>query len=271
MNSQLVIMKFSAGLYFLTFLILTTTANADFSDTLNLRSALGKGAWLHVRTVAWKFDTTDFVKGRSRLDVEVVVGNSGKAPFEIGPGSFAVRLGKNDRALFFTSMQPGAPQVLKASIAPKDSIVTRMSFVLPDTGSTVELKLTPIGSKSATWLTFLPTVTSPCKRLARSAELFLLATTTFRKFMDEKRRPYYEESRGLYLTYLKTKVSGPCTDARASDLEDLSKSALKLVNLDGQEIDNILRGDRDMVSSMSFFLTMAKRPAQRTLDQDSRK
>lgn len=246
-------------------------AKADFSDTLNLRSTPGKGAWIAMRTVTWRFDTADFVKGRSRLDIEVIVGNSGKAPIEIGPGSFMIRLGKNDRSLFFTSMQPGAPQVQKASIAPKDSLVTRMSFVLPDTGSTVELKLTPTSSKTSTWLTFLPMVTTPCKRLARSAELFLLATTTFRKFMDEKKRPYYDEARGLYLTYLKTKVLGPCTDARASDLEDLSKSALKLVNLDGQEIDNVLRGDRDMVSSMAFFLTMAKRPAQRILDQDSRK
>lgn len=246
-------------------------ARADFSDTLNLASAPGKGAWLKVRTVTWVFDTTDFSKGRSRLDIEVVVGNSGKAPVEIGPGSFAVRLGKNDRALFFTSMQPGTPQVQKASIAPKDSVVTRMSFVLPDTGSSVELKYTPTGSKSSTWLTFLPTVTSSCKRLARSAEMFLLATTTFRKFMDERKRPYYDEARGLYLMYLKSKVFGPCTDARASDLEDLSKSALKLVNLDGQEIDNVLRGDRDMLSSMAFFLTMAKKPAQRILTQDSRK
>ncbi len=263
--------NFSAVAYFLVLLVLTTAAHADFSDTLNLRSALGKGAWLHLRIVTWKFDTSDFVKGRSRLDIEIVVGNSGKAPIEIGPGSFAVRLGKNDRALFFTSMHPGAPQVQRASIAPKDSLITRMSFILPDTGSVVELKLTPAGSKTSSWLTFLPSVTSSCKRLARSAELFLLATTTFRKFMDEKRRSYYDEARSLYLTYLKTKISGPCTDARASDLEDLSKSALKLVNLDGQEIDNVLRGDRDMVSSMSFFLTMAKRPAQRILDQDSRK
>lgn len=246
-------------------------ARADFSDTLNLRSTPSKGAWIAVKTVTWKFDTTDFMKSRSRLDIEMVIGNSGKSPIEIGPGSFAVRLGKNDRALFFTSMQPGTPQVQKTSIAPKDSLLTRMSFVLPDTGSAVELKLTPTGSKTSTWLTFLPTVTSPCKRLARSAELFLLATTTFRKFMDERKRPYYDEARGLYLTYLKMKIAGPCTDTRASDLEDLSKSALKLINLDGQEIDNILRGDRDMVSSMAFFLTMAKRPAQRILDQDSRK
>lgn len=264
-------MKFHAGLYLLTFLILTATARADFSDTLNLASPPGKGARLKVRTVTWVFDTTDFSKGRSRLDIVVIVGNSGKAPVEIGPGSFAVRLAKNDRALFFTSMQPGTPQVQKASIAPKDSIVIRMSFVLPDTGSSVELKFTPIGSKSSAWLTFLPTVTSSCKRLARSAEMFLLATATFRKFMDEKNRSYYDEARALYLTYLKSKVSGPCTDARASDLEDLSKSALKLVNLDGQEIDNVLRGDRDMLSSMAFFLTMAKKPAQRILSQDSRK
>jgi len=52
-------------------------AKADFSDTLNLRSTPGKGAWIAMRTVTWRFDTADFVKGRSRLDIEVIVGNSG--------------------------------------------------------------------------------------------------------------------------------------------------------------------------------------------------
>lgn len=250
--------------------LISTTVLADFTDTLNISSAR-KTAWMQVNTVEWKLDTVLFAKGLVRINVHVRIGNPTKAPIEINPGSWAIRLARNDKALFLPSLDRGSFKPKTLTIPPKDSVETYVTFVLPDSGMNVELQLTPVGAKKPTSLTFLPSGTTPCKRLAISADLFLLATDVFRKFVDDKRQAYYDESRRLFLMYLKKKVSGPCTVARASDLEDMSGAALRLVNLEPQELNNLKRGDRDAVGPMGFFVSMARMPAVKILKEDSKK
>ncbi|MDZ4744713.1 MAG: hypothetical protein SGJ05_01780 [bacterium] len=255
----------------LTVLFLTPLALlADFADTLNLTTPK-KGVWMTVRTVTWKFDTAQYAKGRVRLDLQLMVGNNTKKAIEVGTGSFLIRLAKNDRAIYLSAMGPGMMTPPTRTIAPKDSSVLAISFVLADTGTNVELKMTPTASKTSAWLTFLPTVTSPCQRLALSSEQFLTAADVFQEFMSNTRLSTYKESRRLFLDYLKKKVAGPCTDARASDLESLSGAALKIINLDDQELNNIVRGEREATAPMSFFVSMAKMYAQKIRDQDSKK
>lgn len=253
-------------------------AHADFSEWVNLSTAK-KDVWLSVRTATWKFDTTHFTKGKVRVGLHVMIGNATKKPIEVGPGSFVIRLDKNDKSLFFTVFDHGVLgdrerqglMTAPSTLAPSDSLFVYMTFVLPDTGMNVELKLTPMNSKKSTWLTFLPVVTTPCKRLALSAEQFLVATDVFQKFMDNGKPSYYDESRRLLLSYLKKKTLGPCTDSRASDLADMSGAALRLVNLEDQQLNNIRRGDRDAVAPMSFFLSMARLPALKIQKEDSKK
>mgnify|MGYP000361129038 CR=1 FL=1 len=251
-------------------LCMAIPAYADFADTLSLTTPK-KGVWMTVKTVTWKFDTAQYAKGRVRLDLQVIVGNATKQAVEIGAGSFLIRLAKNDKAIFFSYMGPGALTPPMRTVAPKDSSVLTVSFVLPDSGMNVEMKLTPKDAKTSTWLTFLPAVTSPCQRLALSAEQFLAGTMMFQEFMESKRVGQHGESRRLLMEYLKRKVGGPCTDARSSELEGMSSAAFKIINLDGQDFDNVVRGDRETVAPMSFFISMANVKARKIRDQDSQK
>ncbi|MBK9181768.1 MAG: hypothetical protein IPM83_01345 [Ignavibacteria bacterium] len=177
---------------------------------------------MKVRTATWVFDSSLYSRGKVHVDLRVVVTNDSKKPIDVGPGSFLIRLNKNDRSIFLTAMGGSALTVKQATIKPKDSLLFEMSFVLPDTGTTVELKLTPLGSKSSVFLTFLDQTAS---LLAVGSwiglQYYLAATDLIQKFAEEGKRDYYDQGRDMLMTFVRKKNGGPCYDARKEEVDKL--------------------------------------------------
>ncbi|MBK7576614.1 MAG: hypothetical protein IPI24_04180 [Ignavibacteria bacterium] len=254
-------------LFFSGLVILGSSVQAQHTKVLQLASKQ-KDVWMKVRTATWVFDSSLYSRGKVHVDLRVVVTNDSKKPIDVGPGSFLIRLNKNDRSIFLTAMGGSALTVKQATIKPKDSLLFEMSFVLPDTGTTVELKLTPLGSKSSVFLTFLDQTASPCRRLVDWAQYYLAATDLIQKFAEEGKRDYYDQGRDMLMTFVRKKNGGPCYDARKEEVDKLIESAMFLINLEDQKVYGVTRGRQDDVAPLKFFTSYSRSRARKIVEQD---
>lgn len=247
--------------------ILGSNAQAQHTKVLQLASKQ-KDVWMKVRTVTWVFDSSLYAKGKVQIDLRVVVTNDSKQPVDINSGSFIVRLNKNDRSFHLTAMGGNALVTRSATIKPKDSVLFEMSFVVSDTAKNAELVMTPNGSKSKVYLTFLQETASPCRRLVDWAQYYLAATDFINLFIKEKKRQYYDEGRDMLMTFIRKKNSGPCYDARKEEVDELVESALFFINLDDQKVYGVTRGREDDVMPLMFATGFTRRKASKIVEQD---
>lgn len=252
------------------FAILGSNAHAQHTKLLQVASKQ-KDVWMKVRTVTWVFDSTLYSQGKVQIDLRVVVTNDSKKAVDIGPGSFLIRLNKNEKTIFLTAMGGRTLTVKQATIMPKDSLLFEMSFAVPDTGTTVELKLTPTGSKSPVYLAFLDQTSSPCRRLVDWAQYFLAATDLIQKFADEGNRDYYDQGRDMLMAFARKKNSGPCYDARKEEVDKIVESAMYLINLEEQKVYGVTRRRQDDVAPLKFLTSFSRSKARKIVEQDALK
>lgn len=242
----------------------SSQVKADFDDTINLKAA-SKGMWLRAESVTWRFDTADYNRNRCQLDLRLQVGNATKEPITVAPGSFVILLEKNPKSMFLTAMgSMKYTSFQKMQLKPGDSSYVSVSFVLPDTGRSVELKFTPVGSKESVWLTFLPEVLSPCKRQARRMDLFLFALDGYRRFLDTRQIGKFWGP-GLLLLAFETEGAKKQTCAEVSTERVAVLDSLVQDMAQESTRESVIAGNMEFTESLKTTISGAESDARRLL------